>query len=371
MKQTFLIIGLMLFSQAIFAQKTDLKIDFPDIPDYKTLKCEFHQHTVFSDGSVWPAIRVAEAVRYGLDAISITDHLEYQPHKKEIPHPDRNIGYEMALKAAKNLDLLVVNGAEITRSMPPGHLNAIFIKDANKLLGDDPEEVIKEANDQGGFVFWNHPHWTSQKKNGVAELTIMHKKLIKKGLVNGIEIVNSNTYSDEAFQIAIDNNLTIIGNTDIHVLVGWNQFMAENHRPVTLVFAREKTEEALKEGLVNRRTAVWFNNSLFGKAEFLVPLVQQSLPVQKSEYKKNTTVHSVYIDNVSDMDFILENQSDFNFHSHAEVLILKANSTTHIQVKTLEVLSDYDLKFKVLNAFVSPNEHPEIVIHIETENVSN
>lgn len=65
-------------------------IQFPDIPGYQTLKCDFHQHTVFSNGSVWPNIRVQEAVKDGLDAISITDHLEYQPHEDDIPHPDLN-----------------------------------------------------------------------------------------------------------------------------------------------------------------------------------------------------------------------------------------------------------------------------------------
>jgi hypothetical protein len=359
-----LFIGLALFSQALFAQKTDIKVDFPDIPGYKTLKCEFHQHTVFSDGSVWPEIRVAEAVRYGLDAISITDHLEYQPKKNEIPHNDRNIAYKIALKSAKGQDLLIVRGAEITRGMPPGHLNAIFIEDANKLLADDAEEVIREANNQGAFVFWNHPHWTSQKKDGVAELTTMHKELIKEGLIHGIEIVNSNTYSDEAFQIALDNNLSIMGNTDIHGMVEWNEFMATHHRPLTIVFAREKTKEALKEGLVNHRTAVWFNNTLFGSSEFLEPLVVESLKIKKVEYRGNSTVLAVTIENISDADYILENQSKYLLHSHAAVLTLKAHQTTKIEVRTIDRLDQVELKFMVLNAFTAPKKHPEVKLDI-------
>ncbi len=49
----------------LFAQNGDdgRKINFPDIPGYKTLLCDFHQHTVFSDGSVWPNIRVQEALK--------------------------------------------------------------------------------------------------------------------------------------------------------------------------------------------------------------------------------------------------------------------------------------------------------------------
>ena len=53
-------------------------IEFPNIPGYLTLKCDFHMHTVFSDGSVWPDIRVEEALKDGLDAIATTEHLELQ-----------------------------------------------------------------------------------------------------------------------------------------------------------------------------------------------------------------------------------------------------------------------------------------------------
>ncbi len=365
MKRTLLLLTLAIFSQLTFAQTSNLKIEFPDIPGYKTLKCEFHQHTVFSDGSVWPEIRVAEAVRYGLDAISITDHLEYQPKKGEVPHQDRNIGYELASKTAKGLDVLVINGAEITRSMPPGHLNAIFIKDANKLLDSDPKEVMREANKQGGFVFWNHPHWTSQKKDGVAELTKMHKELLEEGLIHGIEIVNAGTYSDEAFQIALDNDLTILGNTDVHGIVEWSEYVTSHHRPTTIVFAKEKTEEAIKEAMFARRTAVWFNNTLFGKAEFLAPLVKESLVVKNAAYKGSSTVLLLTLENISDADYILENLSGYGFHTQAKVFTVRAHTTEKIQVRTIEKLDEVKLKFKVLNAFTSPDEQVEVEVHTD------
>ena len=58
----------------------------------------------------------------------------------------------------------MIKGAEITRSMPPGHINAVFIEDANKLLfPDDPTAGIKEANRQKGFVL-NHPNWEAKGK---------------------------------------------------------------------------------------------------------------------------------------------------------------------------------------------------------------
>jgi histidinol phosphatase-like PHP family hydrolase len=56
----------------------------PDLPGYKTLKADFHLHTVFSDGEVWPTTRVAEAWRDGLDVIALTDHTDYQPHTGDV-----------------------------------------------------------------------------------------------------------------------------------------------------------------------------------------------------------------------------------------------------------------------------------------------
>ena len=52
-------------------------IVFPDTEQYVTLVVDLHTHSVFSDGHVWPKIRVAEALRDGLDALAITEHLEY------------------------------------------------------------------------------------------------------------------------------------------------------------------------------------------------------------------------------------------------------------------------------------------------------
>ena len=50
------------------------KLFFPNIDNYQTLISDLHQHTVFSDGLVWPSIRVDEAIYDGVDIISMTEH---------------------------------------------------------------------------------------------------------------------------------------------------------------------------------------------------------------------------------------------------------------------------------------------------------
>ena len=150
----------VLINSLIFAQHVDVReeIHFPDLDGYITLKCDFHIHTVFSDGEVWPIHRVNEAWREGYDVISITDHIEYQPKDKDVI-PDLNRPYEIAIKRAQELGILLIKGAEITRDMPPGHFNVLFIKDPEKLRNIDSSKVLIEAKNQGAFVFWNHPGW--------------------------------------------------------------------------------------------------------------------------------------------------------------------------------------------------------------------
>ncbi len=355
---------LLMFFRTGFAHdphKHSRVIEFPNIPGYLTLKCDLHQHTVFSDGYVWPTIRVEEAVKDGLDAISLTEHLEYQPHKTDIPHPDRNRAYNLAVEAATDKNLIVINGSEITRNMPPGHSNAIFLSDANKMLLPDSIEVFREAKRQGAFVFWNHPNWIGQVKDGVARLSDLHKFLLKEKLLDGIEVVNDLTYSDEALQIALDYNLTIMGTSDIHGLIDWQYDVSNGgHRPITLVFAKERTAASLKEALFDKRTVVYFNNTLIGRKEFLVPLIQQSLSVKSAVYEGKTAVLNVAIENTTDVEYILENKSEYSLHTNADIVTVEPNHTTVVQVKVLQNVSFLKLSFNVLNAVTAPKTHPAI-----------
>mgnify|MGYP001221696428 FL=1 len=335
------------------------KIEFPDLPGLKTLVCDLHMHTVFSDGSVWPNIRVMEANKDGLDVIATTEHLEYQSWISDIPHPDRNRSYELAKGFAGNSGLLVINGSEITREMPPGHANAIFINDANKLIKDDPIESFLEARKQDAFIFWNHPYWASQSPDASVPLDQLHIEMINNKLIQGIEIVNDTTYSNEAFQLALDYDLTILGTSDIHDIVDWQyRIPSGGHRPVTLVFAREKNEEALKKALVNGQTVVWFNKKLIGKPDYLIPLMNSSIKIKSAKYINNTTIVHVVMSNNSDAPYTLRNQSKFDFYNATNLVTIPPHGTTIIDVRTITKKRKFELEFEVLNALVEPDTHP-------------
>ena len=337
----------------------DRKIEFPNLPGLKTLVCDLHMHTVFSDGSVWPNIRVMEANKDGLDVIATTEHLEYQSWISDIPHPDRNRSYELAKGFAGKSGLLVINGSEITREMPPGHANAIFIKDANKLIKDDPIESFLEARKQDAFIFWNHPYWASQSPDASVPLDQLHIEMINNKLIQGIEIVNDTTYSNEAFQLALDYDLTILGTSDIHDIVDWQyRIPSGGHRPVTLVFAREKNKESLKKALLNGQTVVWFNKKLIGKPDYLIPLMNSSIKVKSANYVHNTTIAHVVMSNNSDAPYTLRNQSKFDFYNATNLITIPPHGTTIIDIRTMTKKRKFELEFEVLNALVEPDTHP-------------
>ena len=124
----------------VFAFKSHsqgLKTFFESPNDFYYISSDLHIHTVFSDGVVWPTLRVDEALRDSIDLISLTEHIEYQSHLSDIPHKNRNRSFQIAGGYVKNQPLAVVHGTEITKPMPPGHFNAIFIDDANKFFDID------------------------------------------------------------------------------------------------------------------------------------------------------------------------------------------------------------------------------------------
>ena len=114
----------------------------------------------------------------------------------------------------------------------------------------DPREVLEAANEQGAFVFWNHPAF--EKLN--SGLNPFHKSATRAGLLHGIEIANGDAYYPNAHRLALKHNLAMIGVSDVHELIEWDyRPEAEHnpgHRPVTLLLAEGDSFEAMREALL-------------------------------------------------------------------------------------------------------------------------
>jgi|TARA_B110000977_G_scaffold201755_1_gene298344 hypothetical protein len=388
-------------ASSISGSDSERKIIFPDLEDRITIISDLHTHSVFSDGHVWPNIRVEEAIRDGLDLIAVTEHLEYQPHIDDIPHPDRNKSFIEAKAAAKKKDIIVINGSEITRENPPGHINAVFINDANKLMSIDyektqeannyiadlpediketyqdeswfmdlilanlwpPIEALKEAKKQGGFTFWNHPASPDQSNKGISILSDLHREMISLDLLDGIEVVNGNWYSEEAFEIALEHDLTLIGTSDVHDLIEWDYPLKDNqHRPVTLIFSKERTAESIRVALSEDRTAIWWKNTVIAKPRNMQPLLKAAISILSADYLEETSVMEVILKNKSDVGFQLKNILKQTFQNAENIIFLPPQGEISIQINDYNKKSKHYLKFEVLNALTAPRENPIIVL---------
>jgi len=229
------------------------------------------------------------------------------------------------------------------------------------------QEAVEAANEQGAFLFWNHAYWTRDFPTGIPVMPEFHLKNIKAGLLHGIEVANGKGYSENTFQMALDHNLTLIGVSDVHQLIDWDYEPHKGgHRPVTLVLAKERTMESLKEALFDRRTVVWFKNQLMGRQQHLGPLLQASLSLHDASYGEGEILE-VSITNVSDADFHLRSKSRYGFYGHTDQITVPQHSTEILRVKTGTKIATLQLAFEVMNAFIAPKVTAVLMLEAEVE----
>lgn len=352
---------------AVASQAADrTEIAFPDLPGYQTLKCDFHIHTVFSDGDVWPTVRVNEAWRTGLDALAISDHIEYLPHKEDVS-TNLNRSYEIAKPAADKMHLILIKASEITRDEPHGHFNALFLSDSNALNVENEEDAVRIAIEQGAFVFWNHPEW---KRKGDATWGEIQQKYLDRGWMKGIEPFNSGEYYPTAHKWAAEKGLTILGNTDIHKpLDELYDYHNGQHRAMTLVFAAEKTEAAIKDALLARRTVAFSRNTLLGEEQWVKPLFDLSVTVLDPEVTlRGKSEFMVGIRNRCACPFELTAISKVEGLTFPDAIKLPAGKTILIKVQgdgtATPETRQVALPYRVTNVLLTPDKPLEAALNL-------
>jgi len=312
---------------------------FPKVGEYEVMLCDFHTHTIFSDGLVWPDIRVSEAWTEGLDAIAITDHIEYRPYRK-FTNNDHNTSYEIAKEAADKVGLILIKGSEITRTQSTmGHFNALFLKDSNPLDVKDPKEALRAAKAQGAYIIWNHPGWAVDS----TFIREFQKEVIEEGLIDGIEVFNNTEFYPRAVAWAVEKRLAMIAATDAHGSIEKGKLEALGvMRPLTIVLAKERSLEGIREALQSGRTIAVFNNIIAAKEELAKAFVNSCLVVEKIGISGKNT------------DYIIHNKANIPFHvkfGKRELFIGRATS-----VRFSAPSNNSKQNFLFLNIFVNENE---------------
>jgi len=376
--RNFLLIVLFLVSTLAIAQRNNGKgmlyldenrrpayrehIMIPEVNGYEVLKCDFHTHTVFSDGHVWPNVRNQEAWQEGLDALAITDHIEYTPHKEDVKVA-HNRGHELLEESAKISNILLVKGNEVTRNTPPGHFNAIFIGDASGYIEDRSNEqdraAVMKAAAQNAFIFWNHPGWQPGIE-GSYEWIDLVDDLYRSKALHGIEVINGFGIHLKALDWCIDKGLTVMGSSDIHNLVAHDYDRSKDyvHRTMTLVMAKERTPEGIREALDAGRTVAWASKYLAGKEEHVRALFKacvELLPSHYTEVRGNGNKTNWYeIRNNSDLYFELELKEG----SGTKRVVLYPRSAQLISAPAATTSLTYD----VTSTYVRSDKHLSVAL---------
>ncbi len=351
---------------------TRTEVNIPDIPGYYTLKCDFHTHTVFSDGYVWPTIRSQEGWAEGFHVIAITDHIEYQPHKEDIP-TNFNRSHELAEPAGEDLGLHIIRGAEITRDEPPGHLNAIFLQDVPPLEKLDFRDAVEEAIKQDALVFWNHPGWKQPGRQSVWYDT--QEELLQKGWLHGIEVVNTDTYYPNAHKWCLEKDLIMFGNSDRHRPIPYRYDPTEDHRVMTLVFTKDHSLKAVKDALLDRRTAIYWQDTLIGREKFLQPLFENSITIATPEITLQGERRAiVQVTNHSDIPFSLTaTESDYDLIV-PDQLTLPARRTSAFSMRATSrqarISRKVELPFMVTNLWTAPNQGLPVTLELRVNRSS-
>ena len=290
------------------AQDVRRELPLPRVSGFELLKADLHLHSIFSDGEVWPTVHVREAWRDGLDVVALSEHREYRPHASHVTGGS-GAAHATAAPLADDLGVLLVPAAEITRPVPnqpsawpvgSAHFNALFVTDDEPLGDGDLRVALQAARSQGAFVFWNHPGFMGRP----AEWFEHVDEVFRRGLFGGIEVVNGDDVFPEAFRWALERKLAILACSDAHLPMPAHLHSAR--RPVTILFARARTLEGVRDALVSRRTVAWLDRDLWGEEEWLRALWAGAIGSRLVADGRPGGAVSVAVHNPTALDFDVE-----------------------------------------------------------------
>lgn len=332
------------------------------------LAIDIHTHTLFSDGLVWPSIRLWEAEQDHLAAYALTDHLEARPHKADVPGDDRNRPYAIARAEADRIKSRVqpINGAEVTRELPWGHFNVLFVKDVNAIpVGDlksDPRPALNAARGQGAVIVWNHPWAYPGLDHGARDLMPAgHRALLADGLMDAVEVANGAQYSSDAFGLALKHGLAVVGGSDVHGLIDSDLQIPEGqHRTTTLVLAPDASIAAIREAFLGKRTVALFRQALYGRERELSEIVGGSLRTagrRRVESFLSRDVVELEVRNDAFIPFHLRFDPAAIPLTASRLVVVPARGKLVIQFANVSDLDGFTLKAEILNAFVEPDRN--------------
>ena len=339
------------------------EIIIPQVNGYNVYKADLHTHTIYSDGSVTPEYRVKEAWLDGLDVMACTEHIEYRrwegimlqflkghvgPDAKasnnKDPKVDFNLANKISIREAAGYGLTLIPGAEVTRNAPTvGHYNALFVKDVNTIWDADPVQAIRNARKQGAVIMHNHPGWSRT----TASMNEVEKKAYEEKLIDGVEIMNGSEFYPSIVSRASELGLFVAANTDIHSTTAQDYASQNLSRDMTLILAKDKSLESLKEALLARRTLAYAYEQLAGEEQLM-----------KDFFIACVKFETISVDGKGKRKMMMTNLSSIPFKlqfGNGGPIDLRPFSSY-----TVSTNAEGKISFKVLNMWAPGEQHPTL-----------
>ena len=337
------------------------EVILPAVNGYNAYKADLHMHSTYSDGVMkyTGRGRVHEAWRDGLDIIAVTDHMSVKVYedKAGVPTPETDKAkrgarpaqaVKDAVKLGDSYGILVIPGVEITGNPKTlGHFNALFTTNNKEIFDYDPMQAIRNARKQGAMIMQNHPGW----RQSTLEQNQFVKDVYAEKLVDGIELTNGHFFYPRALDTAKENKLFLAATTDIHGTTA--ETYRENHhlRNMTIIFAKELSSEAIRDGLEKRRTLAYSFGVLGGEESLLRDFFQASIETRKLAVtltKTKKKAQRVMLTNKTSIPFTLR----FGKGNHVTLPAMSSIITT--------VKPGKPVQCTVLNMWYGVNQHPVV-----------
>ena len=336
------------------------EIILPNVNGYTPYKADLHMHSTYSDGVMryTGRGRMHEAWRDGLDVIAVTDHMgiKMNPDKEGVATPDDvkvkkgtrpTQALNEAIKMADSYGILVIPGVELTGDPKTlGHFNALFTTDNKAIYDYNPIQNIRNARAQGALIMHNHPGW----RQSTLEKNQFVKDVYAEKLVDGIELMNGRYFYPGVFETAKENKFFIAATTDIHATTAETYREFGHLRNMTIIFAKELSHKAIREGLEARRTLAYSYGVLGGEESLLRDFFKAAVETKKLAVvvgKTKKKSQRVLLTNKTSLPYILQ--------------FGKGNPTTLPPMSSIivSVKPGKPVQCKVLNLWYGVDQHPE------------
>ncbi|MFX1556451.1 MAG: PHP domain-containing protein [Promethearchaeota archaeon] len=186
--------------------------------------CDFHVHTIFSDGWFTVEERVHWYIQQGISIAAFSDHDNIRGATLAQAYVEKN-----------NLDLVVLMAEEWTDNANDIHMNYYGLAEEIVPLQSytpggpvamNASDTIAYVKANGGYITVNHYNYRTNPNGGYG--VPYNLTQLRDWGVDGFEIVNGGSYSgkyEEIRDFCIANNLVCMGGSDIHTNEDLNTFV--------------------------------------------------------------------------------------------------------------------------------------------------